>query len=340
MTETTVHAGSEPRLGRLAYVDPREVWIHEAHDLTPWLLENADVLSETLGIDLELTAAEHPVGGFSLDLFGRDLTNDAVLIVENQLEGTNHDHLGKLLTYAAGTAASTIVWIATGFRDEHRQALDWLNENTGEDVRFFGIVMQVVEIHGPVRAPLLKLVAEPNDWQKHVRAVTHAGRLEGKSAHYVEFWRKFLDAVKSQFPSWTRATKPNSANWFSMTSVIPGAQISCSFSQGGRLRHELYIDSGDGEANLTTFNTLLSQRAALEATYGRPLQFEELEGKRACRIADYTDGDVTVIERHDEFIAWFLDAGQRMRAALGSADLTTPTVRAPEEVVITALADS
>jgi Domain of unknown function (DUF4268) len=274
---------------------------------------------------------EHPVGGFSLDLVGRDLTNDTVLIVENQLEGTNHDHLGKLLTYAAGTAASTIVWIATAFREEHRQALDWLNENTGEDVRFFGIVMQVVEIHGSLRAPLLKLVVEPNDWQKHVRAATHSGRLEGKGAYYVEFWGKFLDSVKAKHPSWTRATKPGSANWFSMTSVIPGAQVSCSFSQGGRLRHELYIDGGDGEANLTTFNTLLAQRGDLEAIYGRPLQFDELAGKRACRIADYTEGDVTDADRHDEFIAWFVDAGERLRAALAAADLTPATVASGSE---------
>jgi hypothetical protein len=324
MTDLNLETGAQPSLGRLVYVDPREVWTHEAQDLTPWLLQNADVLAETLGIDLELTASEHPVGGFSLDLVGRDLTNDAVLIVENQLEGTDHDHLGKLLTYTAGTAASTIVWIATSFREEHRQALDWLNENTGEDVRFFGIVMQVVEIHGSPRAPLLKLVVEPNDWQKHVRAATHSGRLEGKGAYYVEFWRKFLDAVKSRHPNWTRATKPNSANWFSMTSPISGAQISSSFSQGGRLRHELYIDSGDGEQNLAIFNSLLAQRESLEAAYGRPLEFEELTGRRACRVADYTGGDVTETDRHDEFIEWFIDAGERLRRALGSLEAAPP----------------
>jgi len=317
---------AQPSLSRLAYVDPREVWAHEAHELTPWLLDNADVLSETLGIDLELTASEHPVGGFSLDLVGRDLTNDAVLIVENQLAGTDHDHLGKLLTYTAGTAASTIVWTATSFRDEHRQALDWLNENTGEDVRFFGIVMQVVEIHGSPRAPLLKLVVEPNDWQKHVRAATHSGRLEGKGAHYVDFWRKFLESVKSRYPGWTRATKPNSANWFTMTSPIAGAAFSSSFAQGGRLRHELYIDSGDGEQNLEIFSSLLAQQAALENAYGRPLEFDELVGKRACRVADYTDGDVTLTDRHDEFISWFIDAGERLRRAVAAVDTTSTKV--------------
>src|SRR5690348_12926390 len=102
-------------LGRLTAVDPRVVWPLEAHDFTPWLLEHADALADVLGIDLELTANEHPVGGFALDLIGRDVTDDCVLIVENQLTVTDHVHLGQLLTYAAGTGAATIVWIAVSF---------------------------------------------------------------------------------------------------------------------------------------------------------------------------------------------------------------------------------
>jgi hypothetical protein len=125
-------------LGSLELVDPRSIWKHEAGDFTPWLPSNADRLVNVLGIEIELSAAEHPVGGDKLDLVGRDITNDAVLIVENQLEGTDHSPLGQVLTYAAGMAASTIVWIATAFRPEHRQALDWLNENTGERVHFLG----------------------------------------------------------------------------------------------------------------------------------------------------------------------------------------------------------
>ena len=117
-------------LGRLEPIGVRRVWAHEAQDFTPWLLANADRLAEALGIDLELGAAEHPVGGFSLDLIGADLTNDCVLIIENQLEGTDHLHLGQVITYAAGTGAQQLSGIATDFRDEHRQALDWLNENT------------------------------------------------------------------------------------------------------------------------------------------------------------------------------------------------------------------
>src|SRR5215212_3718080 len=116
-----------PQLGRLILVEPRTVWPHEAADFTPWLLDNVDVLGDLLGMELELEVAEHPVGSFSLDLYGHDLSDDNVVIVENQLEPSDHNHLGQILTYAAGTDPTTIVWVATGFRDEHRQAVAWLN---------------------------------------------------------------------------------------------------------------------------------------------------------------------------------------------------------------------
>jgi hypothetical protein len=143
----------EPALGSLEYLNPRAMWKHEALNFTPWLLDNAEVLAEALGIDVELTAAEHPVGGFNLDLVGRDLTNDCVLIVENQLAATDHGHLGQLLTYAAGTDARTVVWLAPTFRKEHRQALDYLNDLGGEETRFFGVEISVVRIGASQPAP-------------------------------------------------------------------------------------------------------------------------------------------------------------------------------------------
>jgi Domain of unknown function (DUF4268) len=311
-------------LGRLERVDPRLVWIHEAHDFTPWLLKNGDRLAEALGIDLELEAAEHAVGGYSLDLVGRDLTNDAILIVENQLDTTDHSHLGQVLTYAAGTAASTIVWIATAFREEHRQVLDWLNENTSEDTHFFGIELQVVKIGDSQRAPLFNVVAEPNDWQKQVRVATQAGAVSGKGALYVQFWSRFLDRVHAEHPEWTRSRRPGPQNWLEMRSPIKGCGISSSFAQGDRLRHELYIDTGDRDRNLELYAYLHDHREQIEAAYGKPLSWEELPNRRACRVADYNENSrVTDEERYDEFIDWFVDVGVRLRAALQAVPLPT-----------------
>jgi hypothetical protein len=308
-------------LGRLTFHEPREIWAHEEREFTPWLRENADVLAEALGIDLELTASEHPVGDFSLDLVGRDLSNDAVLIVENQLGGTDHDHLGKLLTYTAGTGAQTIVWVATVFREEHRQALDWLNENTSEDVRFFAIAIQVVRIGNSDPAPLLKLVAQPNDWQKQVRAATRPARLEGKGALYVEFWGKYLEAVRLKHPEWTRAGQPGPWNWISMPSGISGTYIAASFAWGHRLRHEIYLDAGTAEQTSDLYSVFLSQRDVMEQAYGKELEFEELPGKRASRIAEYAEGDVAETERHEEFVEWFIDAGEKLRLALSQLNV-------------------
>ncbi len=304
-------------LGKLEHVDPRTIWAHEAHTFTPWLLANGDRLAEALGIDLDLEAAEHAVGGFSLDLVGKDITNDAVLIVENQLATTDHSHLGQVLTYAAGTSASTIVWIATSFREEHRQALDWLNENTGEQTHFFGIELQVVRIGQSEPAPLFNVVVQPNDWQKQVRAATQPGAMSAKGALYLRFWTRFLERVHVAYPSWTKSTSAGTNNWFEMKSPIRGCRISSSFAQHDRLRHELYIDSGDAERNTQLYEFYLGHQEQLEVSYGRKLEWEELPTKKACRIAEYREGcNVGDEDRYDEFIDWFLDAGARLRSAI------------------------
>lgn len=313
---------SLPQLSRLAPVTARDVWPHEAHVFTPWLLENQDHLADALGIELELTDSEHAVGGFKLDLIGRDLTHHGVLIVENQIEGTDHGHLGQLLTYVAGTDAATVVWIATTFREEHRQAIDWLNRRTDEDVRFFGIVLEAVRIDDSRPAPLLTVVAKPNDWQKRVHASATRSVVGGpRTQTYASFWAAYLDRVKAEHPDWTRARSaaPRGDSWFQTISEIPGTYMAAAFAQGGRLKHEIYIDRGDAEANIALLRALLERRADLERAYGSPLEFEDLPNRRACRVAEYRlDGDVMNIERHAEYIDWFIDAGVRLRRALRS----------------------
>ncbi|HEX2039920.1 MAG TPA: DUF4268 domain-containing protein [Acidimicrobiales bacterium] len=305
-------------LGRLEHVPARDVWGNEAYDFTPWLLGNAERLGEALGIDIELQVAEHPVGGFSLDLIGRDLADEGALIIENQLGGTDHGHLGQLLTYAAGTGAKTIIWLATAFREEHRQALDWLNEQTAEDVRFFGVQLRVVRIGNSLPAPLFEVVAKPNDWQKQVRSTARGAGTGGKAERYVRFWERYLARVHAAHPEWSRRRTPQSTNWMGFPSPIPGTQITPSFAAGGRLRHELYIDSGDVATNENVFAGLLARKDEFEQVYGRPLSWEELPGKRASRIADYSTGDVLEEQAWEAYIDWFVECGERLRAAIAA----------------------
>jgi hypothetical protein len=309
------------KLSRLQALDPRSVWPHEAHDFTPWLLENADALAEALGLDLELSAAEEPVGGFALDLVGRDMTNNCVLIVENQLSTTDHGHLGQLLTYAAGTDAQTIVWLAPTFREEHRQALDYLNELGGENARFFGVEIGVVRIGNSDPAPLFKLRAQPNDWRAEVAAAAkHTSKQAGKAPLYQAFWTRFLERVQAEHPGWTKARKPQTSNWLTMPCPFKGGpNYTISFAQGGKLRTELYIDFGDADANMALFEQLAAIKDDIEASYGAALVWEDLPGKQACRIADYGQGDVSNGDRFDEYIDWFFDTGTRLRTAIGAA---------------------
>jgi hypothetical protein len=311
---------SSPEVGRLEVVNVREIWHNEARDFTPWLLNNADYLAEVLGVDIEMERAEHPVGGFSLDLIGRDLTNDAVLIVENQLDSTDHSHLGQLVTYAAGTGASTIVWIATSFRDEHRQAVDWLNQSTREDVRIFGLELHAVRIGTSPAAPMLRVAAQPNDWQKQVRSASEASRVGPKGALYIQFWTRYLERMREEHPDWSRARKPPSDNWMAFPSPLSGTSLNTAFGRGQRLRHELYIDTGYKERNEEIYQNLLSQQQVLEAAYGGPLSWYEWPEYRACSVADYRDGDVTHTSLHDEYIDWFFDTGTRFRIALAALE--------------------
>jgi Domain of unknown function (DUF4268) len=278
----------------------------------------SSTLADVLGIDLELSVAEHPVGSFSLDLLGRDLTNDCVLIAENQLTPTDHDHLGKLLTYAAGTDAQTVVWVAPTFREEHRQALDLLNDLGGERVRFFGVELGVIRVGDSSPAPLLELRAQPNDWHSRVSAVARAtSQSTGKPALYIEYWDRFLERVRSEHPEWTKARKPGPANWLAMPCPFKGGPFySFSFAWGRKIRSELYIDYSDPEQASALFNALESRRDRIEHLYGSSLSWEPLPDKRASRIADYGAGDVALLEEHGACMDWFFERGARLRTAI------------------------
>jgi hypothetical protein len=133
-------------LGQLSKIDPREVWKSEPSDFTPWLAENIEYLADVLGLEMEITQREAAVGDFSVDLVARDLGRDRVVIIENQLESTDHTHLGQIITYAAGLDAGVVIWVSRQFREEHRQALDWLNRVHDGHTEFFGVIVELLKV--------------------------------------------------------------------------------------------------------------------------------------------------------------------------------------------------
>lgn len=306
-------------VGRLTPVAAREVWPHEALDFTPWLLGNVDVLSDLLGMDLALEVAEHPVGGFSLDLLGRDLSTGEAVIVENQLEQSDHTHLGQILTYAAGTDPTTIVWLATSFREEHRAAVDWLNSRTDDRTRFFAVQVGVVRIGDSVPAPAFKLIAQPNDWEKVVRA-TSTTHLEasGKQRLYRDFWSRWIDVMAKNQLDWTRGTRTTTASWYPITSGVSGAIFSLGFMRRG-LISELYFEDPDPSVNAGRFEALRAQRDVIEQAYGAPLEWDAMDGRKATRICEYLPGaSIERVEDWDEYLDWFLDRQSRLRRAISA----------------------
>lgn len=306
-------------LGRLEIVAPRMIWPNEARDFTPWLLQNVDVLSDLLGMDLVLDVAEHPVGNFSLDLKGYDETTGEVVIVENQLEPSDHTHLGQIITYAAGTDPTTIVWVTTGFRPEHRAAIDWLNQRTDEDTRVFGIVIRVVKIGNSPAAPNFELVAQPNDWEKQVKKATTSahGEASAKVRQYREFWEAVLGRFQIDHPDWTRA-QTSGAPWCNTPLGLSGVVLSMAWVNGS-LVAQIYFDSRDADLNQARFDWLLEHRSAFETALGQTPSWDAMSGRKGARIVVTSPfDDISVTERWPEMTAWLIDQQKRYRGGLAA----------------------
>jgi len=304
-------------IGQLRKLKPREAWSHEALEFTPWLLANANVLGEILNMDLDLKEAEHSVGGFSLDLIGEDLNTREIVIIENQLEVSDHTHLGQILTYAGGTNAVNIVWIAESFRSEHRAALDWLNERTDENTRFFAVEIGAVQIGNSPLAPLFTVVVEPNDWQKTVRSSTSVSIRSETGEKYREFWAIFLTELHSKFPHWTNTRTPLAQNWMNLPAGTSTANYSVVATRSVN-RVELYFSSSDEDQNLANFRSVLALKESLEKSFGKPLDWDELQGRKACRISYSIEADINDRDNWESSVQWLVKNVGDLRSAIES----------------------
>jgi hypothetical protein len=291
-------------LGRLSRIDPHEVWKSEAGDFTPWLAENLDHLAEVLGLELELTQREVSVGDFSVDVVAHDLGRDRVVIIENQLEPTDHTHLGQIITYAAGLDAGVVIWISAQFREEHRQALDWLNRLHEGHTEFFGVVVELLRVDESKPAVNFRLVAFPN---RSRNATPPSDEISPKRAAYQQFFQRLLDELREKH-KFTNARAAQPQNWYTFSSGMRGFSWGFSFALGGRVRDELYIDTPDADRNEQILDELIKDRASIEKDFGEPLEWERLDEKRACRVACYRSGNIEdSSEKLEEIQAWAVD---------------------------------
>lgn len=311
------------KLDDLARVQLRDIWKDEARDFTPWLGANPGLLGQALGLDLELVAAEYAVGAFSADLLVQIVGTERKLVVENMLSATDHDHLGKLITYSAGLDANYAVLVSERFRPEHLAALEWLNEISNSEIGFFGVEVEVWRIGQSRPAPRLGVVAKPNQWSRDVKIAAGENKLSPRQILYREWWSEFLPALKEAYPEWTNTqaaqaqswmTFPagRSSFWYTLAFVWPGGQETRT------LRAELYIGSRNAELSTKIFDHLLACRDSVETDFGQSLEWEPLEGRKASRVAVYFPETVTVEdkERWPDLRDWAIDALGRLRDAL------------------------
>ncbi len=309
-------------LGKLTRIDARTVWSHEAHDFTPWLHDNIELLGAALQLDLDLVESEVRVGPFAADLVAKDVSHDRWVVIENQLSSTDHDHLGKLLTYGAGLddEAAVFVWISPDFRDEHRAALDWLNEHTKEESLFFGVAIELLKVGDSLPAPNFRLVSYPNDWKKSGGSARPA--VSPKGAAYQEFFGRLLGRFKERYPGETNVAKVGAQSWLELSIGRSGIRTNWSFISGDRFRVELYIDTGRAEANLAHFQQLQADKDEIEKSAGHELEWAEVEGKRVCRVHSYYDEAVAILTGEDELRTleeWAIDEMKTFRDAFRPA---------------------
>ncbi|MCA9966193.1 MAG: DUF4268 domain-containing protein [Anaerolineales bacterium] len=267
--------------------DLRRVWQTEDRHFTPWLAqeENLVRLGDTIGLDLELEETEKNVGPFRADIVAKDTLTDTWVLIENQLERTNHTHLGQLLTYAAGLNAVTIVWIADRFADEHRATLDWLNEITDESINFFGLEIELWQIADSPIAPKFNIVSKPNEWTKTITAVRRQSTKPTSTQELqLEYWQAFVVRLENH-KSTIKRRKPS-----------PHFAMDFSIGRGGfrltavintrekRLGVRLFISSGDIEA---FYHLLLQDRATIEAKIGSPLEWVNLPNRKQGEVNLY-----------------------------------------------------
>lgn len=256
------------QIGRLVDTAARETWPHEARDFTPWLAENLDHLSDVLGIPLDLEGTEVAVGSFSADILARNSLNDTRVLIENQLETTDHSHLGQILTYLAGLDVHTVVWIATDFREPHVSAIKWLNDHTSEGFSFFGIRLRVVRIGDSPVAPVLDVVVKPNTWERQLHAITAATneQLSDLGMFRKSFWTAYLQRHKDA-PDFGISAVGVSSNWCEPRKDMPLATAVWL----GRSKVGVFVRGLRGVASESSLEVLKPHQDTLENVLDTPM---------------------------------------------------------------------
>lgn len=301
-------------LGKIEKIDLRDVWETEDRDFTPWLAEDSNIslLGEAIGIDLEVESQEKNVGPFRADILARDTLANHYVLIENQLEITDHKHLGQIMTYAAGLDAFSIIWIAKQFTEEHRAAVDWLNRITAENINFFGIEIEVLKIGDSEAAPQFKVVAKPNDWTRSVRKAANENELSETKIRQREYWSALKNYVADNGNPF-KMQKASPQHWCNITIGRSGFHVSLTAnSQKKVVSVSLEINTDDAEKNKEYFDSLKRDFAEDAAVaISENLVWSRLDDKKVSLVSLSENFDFLDYSSHQIQFRWFVDTVNR-----------------------------
>ena len=292
------------KLGKLEKVNLRDIWPNEEYDFSVWLSkeENLKELGNTIGIDIVLEERESAVGKYSVDIYGKEEGTDRKVVIENQLEDSNHDHLGKIITYASGKDAKTVIWIVKRARDEHRQAIEWLNTHTDEEVGFFLLEIEVWKIGDSLAAPKFNVASKPNDWGKTQKASNNLGKAQKLQG---EFWQAFSEygASDENYSKEFNKRKALPQHWYDLPMGSSEYHISLTCAtQRNEIGIEVYIDN-----NKDIYDIFYENKEILEERTDLKYKWQRLEGKKASRIKSIKKCNIENQEEWEEAFKWFCD---------------------------------
>ncbi len=283
-------------LAKLEFIDPRLVWSDEPGYFTPWLADNLDLLGEEIGLELEFVDKEVQIGGLWLDIAAQttnldDSEQPTKVVIENQLTGTDHDHLGKLLTYAGGRDAKIVVWVATGFKDEHIEALDWLNRWTDESIQFYGVTISVRRIGDSQCAPEFRAVAFPTTPPNSSAIPKVSEELSARQQQYRAFFQELIDELRVEH-RFTQARVPSRDNFYFFSSGYAGIQYGATLGWGSTVIADVYLSHRDQEVNKTRFDALKERAEEIETSLGQPLEWRRMDDQKFSRIVLSSEGSI------------------------------------------------
>ncbi|HHT51025.1 MAG TPA: DUF4268 domain-containing protein [Eubacteriaceae bacterium] len=296
--------------------DLRLVWKNEAYDFTPWLAEedNMNILGDTIGIDISEISTESSVGGFSADIVAKETGTDRIIVIENQLEDTNHDHLGKIITYASGKNASIIIWIVKNAREEHRKAIEWLNENMDENIDFFLIQIELWKIGESPCAPRFNVLEQPNTWAKEIKKMSQ--EMSETMVFKLDYWTAFSNYVflDPEFSRRFNKRKPSTDHWYSVGSGSSEFHFSFLLNTvRDVIAVECYIHN-----NKDLYNQFYSNREKIESIVESSLDWRELPDKKASRIIIEKQVDLKDKANWEKQFNWMKEMGIKFYDAFKS----------------------